>query len=108
VPDLALSVLNHEDPMVFIYAAKIVANAGEARALPLLTQAAEYWHAKKVVGAAEVAEAAAAHIRAKLNGEDVGRYVDFLDDDDDDDEDDDNMPLIGWVGGDSPAPDLDW
>ena len=106
VPDLALSVLNHEDLLVFIYSAKIVANAGEARALPLLTQAAEYWQAKDVSGAVEVAEAAAAHIRRKLNGEDVGPYVDFLDDEDEDDEDADD----GWVGGDSPEPDpdLDW
>ena len=81
--DLILDMLSRamepEQLLTFAHAAKIVANLGEARALPLLAAAAEFWTSKNLPGMVEDAEDAADYIRRKLNGEDLEPYVSITD-----------------------------
>ncbi len=71
--------------------ATVVANAGEARALPLLAAAAEYWAARDIKELPEILTEAADFIQRKLKGEDVGRYINPLDDEADAIEFDDEL-----------------
>ncbi|HTP08256.1 MAG TPA: HEAT repeat domain-containing protein [Anaerolineae bacterium] len=59
----------------FVHAAKILANKGEARALPILAQAAEFWTSRNLPGMIEEAEDVADYIRRKLNGEELEPYI---------------------------------
>jgi len=81
--DLILDMLSRamepEQILTFAHAAKIVANLGEARALPLLAAAAEFWTTKKLPGMVEDAEEVADYIRRKLNGEELEPYVSITD-----------------------------
>lgn len=58
----------------------VMANAGEARALPLLAATAEYWAARDIKELPEILAEASDFIQRKLAGEDVGRFINPLDD----------------------------
>ena len=66
--------------IIFAHATKLLANRGEARALPVLAEAAEFWRGKKLVGMVDDAEDAADYIRRKLNGEELKPYISITDD----------------------------
>ena len=94
--------LEQNDVILFCKAATILANAGDARALPLLARGAEFWGEKKFVGAVQEAEAAAHYLRGKLNGEELESYESVVCEDedaeyelDDEDEDDDEAEADG-------------
>jgi HEAT repeat protein len=107
VLDLLLPVLTDHNALVFLYAVGYIANAGDARALPGLAEAAAYWRTQNFVGATAEAEDAMAYLRRRLAGEDPGRFKSILDDEDEDTADeeppaDDDDLLAGWFNGDSP------
>ena len=71
--------LELNDTLLFCDAAKWLANAGEARALPRLTHAAEFWTEHKVPGLVSESEDAANYLRRKLNGDAQPPYESTVD-----------------------------
>jgi len=96
--DTLTAALHPHHILLFAHAAKIVANASEARALPLLAQAAEFWRAKNMVGLVEDAEDAANYIRRKLNGEELEPYVSITDEEEYELDDLDEADGYGYLG----------
>jgi len=96
--DTLTAALHPHHILLFAHAAKIVANASEARALPLLAQAAEFWRAKNMVGLVDDAEDAANYIRRKLNGEELEPYVSITDEEEYELDDLDEADGSGYLG----------
>jgi len=100
--DLILDMLSRavdpEQLLTFAHAAKIVANLGEARALPLLAAAAEFWTSKNLPGMVEDAEEAADYIRRKLNGEELEPFISITDEEEYELDDLDEADGYGYLG----------